>query len=161
MHELQALIGSELSVAAVKQCWPVARSCELLHGLSIVPVDAVLCFQIVGFHFKFPDLEDDNVANNIKNHMRPLLDPLRRLASALPLALVCTQYSGGVGNQMAALLSDNRCSGPFLGLDAINQVLDHLGIRADQQNERDAFSVVGLERWRTTEELTHEAGANR
>jgi hypothetical protein len=158
MHELQALIGTESSVVAVKQFWPVARSRELTPGLFIVPIDPTLSREISGTEFRVPDLEDDNVERHLENDLRPLLDPLKKLASKTPLALIFTQYSGGLGNQLAVLLTENGCFGPLLGPNAINQVLERLGIRPDDENKRDAFSLAGLERWRSTEDLTREVG---
>jgi hypothetical protein len=156
MHELIAVVGSAASIQHLKQVWPSARVRELAHGFSIVPVNSHLAFEIVGGEFELPDLEAED-QNSIGVGLEPLLRPLRHVSSG-PFALICTQYFGGIGNQMGVLIEGRHCVGPFLGPGAINRVLELLGILPDPCRQVDSFSVAGLERWRSTEDLIEESG---
>jgi hypothetical protein len=128
---------------------------ELIRNFKIVPVDDELVAEIAGCDFSFPDIEADDAID-----LGPLLQALRN-ASAAHFALICTQYFGGVGNQTAVLFGEKNFTGPFLGPDAINGVLERLGIRPDVSGQRDSFSVAGLERWRSTEDLIKQTRPGR
>jgi hypothetical protein len=92
---------------------------------------------------------------------------LEALSRAGPAAFVEAEYFGGVGQQAAALWeSGGLALGPLFCSDAdaeeaaaveagvtldeapINAALARLGVRPDGQ--RDAFAVVGLDRYRST-----------
>jgi hypothetical protein len=156
MHELKAIIGSTKAIDELKRLWPSVRARELMHDFLIVPLDERLTAEIAGAEFEFPDLEDDDIQNRIGAGMLPLLQALSGAAS-LHFGLICTQYWGGAGNQMAVLFGENRFTGPFIGPGAINRALEHLGIAPDRPGQRDSFSVAGLERWRSVEDFIQEA----
>ena len=149
MHEIQAIIGRKQSIDQLKSLWPSMRVRELIQDFSIVPVDAELAAEIVGTEFTFPDIEDED-RNKIADDLKPLTQALR-VASPAHFALICTQYFGGLGEQLAVLFGDGDCKGPFLGFGSINLVLQSLGIYPDGQ--RDCFDVAGLHRWRSVDDL--------
>jgi hypothetical protein len=75
-----------------------------------------------------------------------------------PIAVVCTQYWAGVGNQAALLVgAEGMIGGPATGKGAINKVLAALGVQR-AEGVRDEFDVIGLSRWGGTDEILDDAG---
>lgn len=157
MHEIQALIGSEATTAALTRTWSEARRRELSADLFIVPMRPQLVRQATGAEWVLPDLEDPLEAPTLAGVVAPLITSIRRNNVGGTFALVFTQYWGGPGAQASFLVRDGVAAvNPHFGPNAINEALSQLGVQAE--GERDEFDTVGLHRWRSTETMAEGAG---
>lgn len=154
MHEIQALIGADAATAAIVKAWSDATRRVLAEELFIVPLTPALTRQMLGKDLHWPDLEDPDDGQALAQRLEPLLNAVGAARPAGILALVLTQYFGGAGAQAGLLLRDGRLEvGPLLGPGSINTVLRELGVRREDAGGMDEFDVVGLGRWRSSEEV--------
>jgi hypothetical protein len=147
MHEIQALIGSDAATAPLTAAWSAAVRRELTPGLFIVPITAALARQMVSAEVSWPDLEDVEEPAELAGRLEWLVRAIREVPLARNLAVVLTQYFGGIGEQAALLIrGDGTDTEPRAGAESINTVLASLGVVRDSESGRDEFDVVGLGR---------------
>lgn len=159
MHEIQALIVSKNASASITRTWSEAVQRELTPTLVIVPLGASLVHQMTARQMHFPDLEDLDEVRTLAVTLEPVIEALAKLGQVGPLALVLTQYWGGAGEQAALLLENGAVrSGPLVGPGSINTILGDLGVHQDEETGYDQFDVVGLGRWRSTEDIIKDTG---
>ncbi len=157
MHHLQAIIASDETSRAIVNAWEAAGRRQLAAGLWIVPLTTELTREITGTRWHPGDLEAsvDSIEGNLAPIARALAGVLRSDA-----AIVLTEYFGGAGAQVAALIvresnPEARAWQMFAGDEAINRALAALGV---QRGERDEFNVAGLDRWHSTDDVLDDAG---
>lgn len=157
-HSVVGLIGAFDRLEVLAQAWGFAAPTRLEHHLGLLPLPDEHLDQLCDGDFTPPA------------RAAPMFMPaglVRRLSAASaksPLAYILTNYSGGHGDQAAALFSNGRLewcigslfaekpSGKAAGRDQqpINHALRALGVTVGP-NTADEFVEVGLHRIRDTE----------
>ncbi|MDX2021132.1 MAG: hypothetical protein SF187_12905 [Deltaproteobacteria bacterium] len=159
MHEIQVLIGGKETTEAFAATCSEALRRELTSELFMIPLTEALVLQMTSQALRLPDLEDPDEAKELASALQPVVTSLLDANLVGRLGVVLTQYFGGSGNQAALLVENGTVShGPFVGEGSINRILARLGVCRDDKTGRDEFAVVGLDRWRSSDQIIGGAG---
>ena len=160
MHEIQVLVGQNEVIEIFESKWTTARLFPLTSDMAIMPVTDSLVVEMIGRRLEWPDLEEVTSGEDLVKGLEAILCSLRK--SFLPgrVALLMTQYFGGIGTQAAILVNqEDTLNRPILGSNSINAVLAELGVCHDLATGRDEFDTVGLYRWRSNNDILESAGS--
>jgi hypothetical protein len=161
MHELQAIVTSSCATREFERAWPGQRSKPLTNGLSIWALDRSSRDRLGAAGFLALDLEASAEAGALVTSLDPILTALRGASIQGPLGLIITQYFGGAGAQAAVLIEGGEIRvGPIVAEGAINRILAALGLECGPEH-RDEFEAAGLDRWRSTDDLTMSGREHR
>jgi hypothetical protein len=147
-HAVNAIIvGIALEETILAEI-PGARAIPLKKGLCLVPITDEL-FDVL--KSRYPDMTEAS-SKSFRKFSGPLERALESVSLHGPIAYFETEYFGGTGTQSAAVWRDGRLLMPPAKAPRgpINRALRHLGIRLVWS--RDAFQIVGLDRYRSNED---------
>lgn len=117
MHEIQILVGSEMTLRPVARALgsPMAR--YLYDGLSVLPILESSVADVAGLEaFDWPDLEQQPEQRSLIGELSPFMAILRESKPPGSSALILTQYWGGWGTQAALQFLDGKVVwGPAVG----------------------------------------------
>jgi hypothetical protein len=159
-HYVQVLVTRGAGLAEIKSMWSQAKEREVLPGIFLIPLTDALVVEMTGKSPTWPGLDetdgpdpDGSMTADVMEALGTVLAPLKKVALRDEVALLLTQYFGGVGGQTALLLRGGDVArGPLLGDHAINMVLSDFGVER-QSGRRDEFEAIGLGRWRRTNDI--------
>jgi hypothetical protein len=148
MHEISVIVASDADSSAICASFGCARRVRARGPWWIVPLSSGVAKQVLGAELSLPDLEDPAEAARLTGAIVPFTQALSLMPLQGAVALVFTQYSGGVGAQAAAVVREGALVfGPAVAIDAINTALAHLGVQPE--SGQDLFDSVGLGQWRS------------
>lgn len=144
-YTLEAVIGEEGAIRFAARAREHAVVAPLSHGLAMIPLTDRLCAELEQRY----GAGDDEAVSSIPGMAQAAGRWLREASGSAFLAIVAADFFGGIGSQWAVGMERGSVSlGPMEAVDAINQALRRLGVRA--QPGADEFDTVGLGRFRST-----------
>ncbi len=162
MHEIQVLVGMNEVMEIFEGKWTAAKLFPLTSNMAIVPVNESLVVEMIGRGIEWPDLEEIVSEEDLIKILEPILCCLRKSSLPGQVVFLMTQYFGGVGAQVAALVDPKDASDRvFLGLESINTALSELGVCRDMATGLDEFATIGLGRWRSNNDLLEDFVSSR
>ena len=149
-YELAAAIAqAQIMQAPHFSTFRHVKSAELRGGLILVPITEAL----------FDEIQDASTEEHVRHEPYSkfgylpisIVDWLRELSHACEVGYVEADYFGGNGFQSSIAWKDGQISfNPVHDINAINQLLKHMGVQAGPS--MDEFETVRLGRHRHTEE---------
>ena len=157
MHVIQVLIGMNEVMEIFEDRWTTTKSFPLTSDMAIVPVNESLVVEMIGRGIEWPDLEEIAFEEDLTKILEPILCSLRKSSLPGQVAFLMTQYFGGVGAQVAALVDPKGALDKvFLGPESINTALSELGVCRDMATGLDEFATIGLGRWRSNNDILED-----
>jgi hypothetical protein len=152
-HCVQAIVTTPNVADELRALYPQLPRVAAQQGFVILPVDA-------GFIDSVTEARPAQSSEKFMLLTAAFNELLRRLSRFGPLAYVETEYFGGIGGQGAAVYSGGetvmepewRESGP------INRALGLIGVK--RRLHRDQFRALGLEGYRSNDDLLEAAGGS-
>lgn len=140
---LYAFAAKEEILLPIQKVYLQAKLVKLEQGICLIPMTGELYDQINDFTIS----EDINgfvyLTTNIENQI------LKAIGNH-SIAYIEAEYFSGNGGQKAIIWKDNKRLSVFPdNQDAINKVLQFLGVTADKR--KDEFDTIGLGRYRNME----------
>jgi hypothetical protein len=132
MHEISVAVVHQADEPVVAQALGLRPALHKRGEWSVVPLNDV----------EVPDLEEPDAPSLLSKALSPLVERLRGVSLTQAVGLVFTQYWGGWGHQAAACATPQGLEGPRVERNAINSMLERIGVQAGAH--RDAFEAMGL-----------------
>lgn len=153
-HSIQAIIARSHIADSLRAIHPQLMGVQAFQDFVILPVDADFIDAAVVAQPSQPPEMFIQLTEGFE-------DLLRDLSRFGPLAYIETDYFGGVGGQGAVAYSGREVlfepqwsqSGP------VNRALKAIGVKRGLL--RDEFSVLGLDKYRSTDDLIEAATSDR
>lgn len=153
MHEIQIVVGNRATLQPLRRVLGTPVFARFYGQLAALPIPASSVAKASGSDaFNWPDLDCIPEVSSMSEALCPFIAIVRRSRPSGDLALILTQYWGGSGTQAALQFHDGDVVwGPAVGDGTVNEVLRRLGVMSCAG--KDEWDTVGLESWRTTEDL--------